>query len=337
MPSMVNQKYYRQIIVMLMLFFPQLSPQCEASINEELTKMEDRGKWQILGIGYVMPQGTTNIMGVKFTVGEHEKEFVNLFIGAGSQSERGLSSSRDGSLLAYWRGRDSDSKLLIIRSDGSMVQRVNTANQSGDYTALSPDGSMLAYTVYESSKNKATNLYVFDIKNSRTILIDTHVSFIASQAWSADGRKVIYESYKNNGDRIQGSKEVLLADTVTSQVSKIVDGQRPSWSPDGAKIAYISSKGDYYIASNDGSHKQQLLSQTSFSDLLSGFFIFPAKVSGALLWSPDGRYVLFRKFREVVDRTTDTFYVKEIDSKKYLKVGKLTFSPSVWVWNRGRR
>jgi Tol biopolymer transport system component len=81
----------------------------------------------------------------------------------------------------------------------------------------------------------------------------------AAPAWSPDGRKLTFVSYRN------GNSEVYVMNANGSGQRSLTrnpafDGD-PAWSPDGRKIAFVSHRDDsygVYVMNADGSGQRKL-------------------------------------------------------------------------------
>src|SRR3954462_12653398 len=108
----------------------------------------------------------------------------------------------------------------------------------------------------------------------------------ASPEISPDGRWVAYTVRETNWDENAYETEIWLADVTTGATRQLTNAkkssQSPSWSPDGAKLAFISDRTDkrqIYVISPQGGEAEAL---TTLEDGV-----------GSFAWSPDGRSIAY--------------------------------------------
>ncbi|MBI3401081.1 MAG: S9 family peptidase [Acidobacteria bacterium] len=103
---------------------------------------------------------------------------------------------------------------------------------------------------------------------------------------SPDGRYVAYTVRATNWDENAYETEIWLADTATGATRQLTNGkkssQSPAWSPDGARIAFISDRTDkrqLYVINPAGGEADAL---TTLEDGV-----------GSFAWSPDGTRIAY--------------------------------------------
>src|SRR4051812_9019158 len=103
---------------------------------------------------------------------------------------------------------------------------------------------------------------------------------------SPDGRWVAYTIRETNWDDNAFETEIWLADVTTGATRQLTNAkkssQSPAWSPDGAKLAFVSDRTDkrqIYVISPLGGEAEAL---TTLEDGAGGF-----------AWSPDGRSIAY--------------------------------------------
>jgi len=103
---------------------------------------------------------------------------------------------------------------------------------------------------------------------------------------SPDGRWVAYTIREPNWDDNAYETEIWLADVATGATRQLTNAkkssQSPAWSPDGAKLAFISDRTDkrqIYVISPQGGEAEAL---TTLDDGV-----------GSFAWSPDGRSIAY--------------------------------------------
>lgn len=123
-------------------------------------------------------------------------------------------------------------------------------------------------------------IFVSDYDGANATQLTKHGSISILPAFSPDGSKIAYVSYK---DRYQFLYVYDLASGVSTAVSKEVGmNSAPAWSPDGKRIAMVLSKdanSEIYVMNADGTNKQRLTND-------------PA-VDSSPTFSPDGRKIAF--------------------------------------------
>src|SRR3712207_791782 len=127
-------------------------------------------------------------------------------------------------------------------------------------------------------------------------------------AVSPDGRRVAFAAFSAPGrcNRINGYIRVINIDgtglrDVTSpgrpecDASRNKDEFQPAWSPDGARIAFVSSRtlafDDIWVTASAGGGLRQLTSGAAFDTHPD--------------WSPDGRTIIFSRIDDTHRRTAD--------------------------------
>jgi TolB protein len=143
-------------------------------------------------------------------------------------------------------------------------------------------GSQLAVV---GSRGANKEIYVMDIDGESVRPVTRNGSINLSPAWSPDGRRVAWTSYK------RGNPDVYVKDLVSGQTSVLSSRQGintgAAYSPDGALIALARSiDADaeiFLIDAVTGADKQRVT--------------FGGGIDVSPTWSPDGRYLAFSSER----------------------------------------
>lgn len=167
--------------------------------------------------------------------------------------------SPDGTRLAFMSGGD----IHVANADGSAEVTFTHSNGFEDSPAWSPDGMRIAYI--GAVKGEGQQLYVVGPDGTNeTRLTDLRSESMGgySPSWSPDGVTIAVEVLE------MGNENIYLVSADGSEVRRLTDApgdeNRPTWSPDGRKLAYMGSTKplddafDLYTINTDGSDPRRL-------------------------------------------------------------------------------
>lgn len=165
-------------------------------------------------------------------------------------------------------------QIYIMNPDGSQLTRLTRDTLMSVGPKCSPDGTKIAYTVYDSNYNGA--IKVMNIDGSNNLLLSNGLKANGPE-WASDGRKIAFTGNLDN------RRFIYTANADGSNMVKLAEGFNPSWSPDNTKITYVSEcsgNSEIYVMNADGTDVTRLTYNTE-SDY------WPR-------WSPDGAKIAFQ-------------------------------------------
>ncbi|MBN1120579.1 MAG: PD40 domain-containing protein [Anaerolineae bacterium] len=188
--------------------------------------------------------------------------------------------------IAFASSRDGDFDIYVFEWASGEVTPL-TINDAADRSpAWSPDGSRI---VFVSDRNGDDDLFVMNADGSNQIQLTTSTALDHSPGWSPDGQRVVFSRESVNGaDLLTFATSCMTTPgACEDNLSAITAGRYdldPTYSPDGARIAYASAdspgmQSAIGIATSTG-EGATILPGTDAADS------YPA-------WSPDGTQLAF--------------------------------------------
>jgi Tol biopolymer transport system component len=154
--------------------------------------------------------------------------------------------SPDGSRIAFVSERDYNPEIYVMNADGTSPARLTTNSARDVDPGWSPDGRIAFASDRDARLPAYTDIFVMNADGSNPTRLTT--SGAAHPAWSRDGR-LAFASPDCTYFSCQPSIVVRSTNGVAQRVGSELElgpGDRPSWSPDGRKLAYESFDCDFY-------------------------------------------------------------------------------------------
>jgi TolB protein len=244
-------------------------------------------KRRVVAVGIIRGLLLTTLLlcAINATPGEHfnnvhEKTRVPAAFAAGRAAQISVTG-----LIAF----SADDQIYTMKSDGSDFRLFtdNAPHVVYRYPTLSPDGGRLAYTRDEGNDHA---LYIVDVDGHNLRRLTSSPSSVAEPAWSPDGSKLAYirgydTTYGGLANITSCGPEIYVIDVFSRKSINLTQGAGgvdPTWSPDGTRIAFSSSRDgnyDIYVMNANGGDVKQM-TDTAWSEAE------PA-------WSPDGKRIAY--------------------------------------------
>lgn len=184
--------------------------------------------------------------------------------------------------IAMTCSRTGKKEIYVTDFDGTDAKQITRHRSIAFAPAWSPDGSKLAYSLYNRHRNNIKNidLYEYNFVDNTVRMLSNRKGINSGAAYSPDGRKIALTM------SFLGNPEIFTLEPRNNSVTRITNSfgvdVDPSWSPDGKRLAFVSSRAGasmIYSMNADGSGVQRLT--------------FAGKYNATPSWSPQNNKIAF--------------------------------------------
>ena len=204
-----------------------------------------------------------------------------------------LSWSPDGEYIAFDVITKGATKIFIISSRGGTPRELRIEKEGYEFKSFynpdwSPKGDEIAFVGVFKVKGGARR-EIFTVKaeggEAKEITHDRVTPGIGYLSWAPDGRRIAFD----RGSWEEWNQDLFIVDTISGHVERLtqtknISEQKPSFSPDGRRIAYVT---------------QDLPDKIFILDLETGVhneISLPSDVdvrNSTITWSGDGSRIIF--------------------------------------------
>ena len=240
--------------------------------------------------------------------------------------ERGIFSTK----LAFAGARRAGElrQIFISNFDGSGLRQITNNGSINMSPSWSPDGTKLTYTSFREGK---ADIYVYNMLTQRTSKLTSGFGNNSGANWHPDGRRIAFSGSHS------GLTSIFTVNSMDGGERKsFISGSglevEPAYSPDGAKVAFVSGRfgnphlfirdlrsnsdtrityAGWYNSSPSWRRDGRKLSFAGYDRDIDRYDIFTVNPDGRQMerltldqgdnekpsWSPDGRYLVFQSNR----------------------------------------
>ena len=204
--------------------------------------------------------------------------------------------------IAFSCDRTGKKEIYTMNFDGSEVRQITKLRSIAMGATWSPDGSKLAFSVFNRHSDGSKNIDLFDysFRTGSMRLLSNRKGINSGASYHPNGKEAALTlSYAGNPDIYLLDLDSRSTTKLTKSVGFDVD---PSFSPDGKMLAFVSSRA--------GKPMVYTMSLSNPSDVKR--ITYAGQYNATPNWSPDGKKLVFAGW---IDSHFDIFTVTVDGSK----------------------
>lgn len=216
--------------------------------------------------------------------------------------------SPDGRWIAFTSYRDGGPDIHRMTSTGALRESLTEAEWFDEFPSWSVDGEWILFDSNRSEGEAAASpdvfrLYLMRSNGTELQPLLPNETDGAVGSFSPDGQRVLFQSRDGEGEYQIYSYD-LESNLVVRLTHTMARNFRPSWSPDGNQIVFVSERdgrSELYLMNADGTDQRRLTDGSL------------EHVRGPV-WSPDGEWILFNA---ELDGNTDLYVIDQGGSQLF--------------------